>query len=297
MSIPLNSGCIISALLVLLSSTSVRGGLPMSSHYLELTQPEHAYLFGLIQADGHLYKDPKHPNKGKLQIELAARDLDILPKIQDILPVKSSLTSRVRTTNFATGKMSQTYTLTVCDMHFRQELEDLGVPSGKKSDKVDIPKVPFSEVDYFRGVIDGDGSLGLTSKGFPFLGFVTACDAMANSFITFIESKTGHRVDASRNARDNVYNILVLLENAVTLSNELYYPGCLAISRKKDKAIEMAKWVRPDTMPKIAFDRKRWTEEEDKVVLSSSIEEASENLGRTCKSVSVRKWRLTGKCV
>ena len=57
----------------------------MPSHYLELTRPEHAYLFGFIQADGHLYKNPKLPNKGKLQVELSGRDLDILLKLQGVV--------------------------------------------------------------------------------------------------------------------------------------------------------------------------------------------------------------------
>jgi len=52
----------------------------MTSNSLDLTIPEHAYMFGFIQADGHLYQTTR--NRGKLQIELKESDGCILEKSQ-----------------------------------------------------------------------------------------------------------------------------------------------------------------------------------------------------------------------
>lgn len=295
----LRNGLIISALLLALLVSTAFGDLFMPGHYLELTHPEHAYLFGFIQADGHLYRNPKSPNKGKLQVEVSARDKDALEKIQAVLSgmgINSSITCRSRVTNFTKGELSHTFTLTACDMHFRQELERLGIPTGKKSKGVSTPCVPFSEVDYFRGVIDGDGSLGVTKQGLPFLGLVTASESMANNYITFLEKVTGHHILAKRNKRDKVYNLLLLNEKAIKVIKVLYYDGCLALERKKEKAVEALKWERPADKPMIDFEKKRWAPEDDLFLLSVSVDEASEKLGRTRKSVASRKWRLTGKC-
>jgi hypothetical protein len=288
------NGYILSALAVLLVNTSLYGGIQMSSHYLELTRPDHAYLFGFIQADGHLYKDPKHPNKGKLKIELAARDLDILQKIQVLIRVKSSLTSRVRSTNFTAGSMVQTYSLSICDMRFRQELEALGVPVGKKSRKVGTPLEPYSEIDYLRGVIDGDGSLGITKKGVPFISLVTASESLKETYLSFVKRYTGHAKVSHRNKRDNIYNICVTNEKAKELVNILYYDGCLSLERKKGKAKEIREWSRPEDRPKANYIKKSWTREEDAVLMRLSNKEAAEELGRTRQSVNLRRWRLTG---
>lgn len=41
---------------------------------------------------------------------------------------------------------------------------DVGMTYGKKSDIITIPIISFSEIDYWRGMIDGDGSLGFTKE-------------------------------------------------------------------------------------------------------------------------------------
>lgn len=290
----LGNGLIVFACLISFVRNIVQEGTIMKSHYLELTRPEHAYLFGFIQADGHLSRDPRYPNKGKLQIELSARDFKLLGKLQEIIPVKTTITSRVRITNFSKGEAAQTYTLLAYDLKFRQELELLGVPRGKKSKDIAPPSLPFSEEDYYRGILDGDGSLGLTSKNYPFVSLVTASDHLKHGYLAFIKKVTGEDLQVVRNKRDGVYNIMVTREAAQTLTKVLYYKGSVSLERKKDKANVVLCWERPKDTPRIEFSRKKWTKEEDAVVLELPPEESSLKLNRTMKSVSIRKWRLTG---
>ena len=81
----------------------------------------------------------------------------------------SSIGTRIRDTNFKENHKS--YTLTICNMGFRNEINKLGVPYGRKSWVVSPSKSNFCERDYIRSLIDGDGSVGMTDKGFPFVSF------------------------------------------------------------------------------------------------------------------------------
>ncbi|MCU7822530.1 hypothetical protein [Kitasatospora sp. DSM 101779] len=38
----------------------------------DLENPDHAYMFGFLQADGHLYAGTR--NRGRISVELSARD-------------------------------------------------------------------------------------------------------------------------------------------------------------------------------------------------------------------------------
>jgi len=65
----------------------------------------------------------------------------------------------------------------------------------------------------------------------------------------------------------------------------------LSINRKYINAQEIKKWIRPSTMRKIE-SRKKWNKEQDKFILSNSIEESMKILNRTKESIEMRLWRL-----
>lgn len=92
-----------------------------------------------------------------------------------------------------------------------------------------------------------------------------------------------------------MYNIMVSNELAQNIIEILYYDGCLAIQRKKDLANAIMAWVRPSTFKKINFVRKRWDDEQDKFILSHSLEESMMKLKRTEKSIKMRLIRLNNK--
>lgn len=95
--------------------------------YINLKIPEHSYFFGFVQTDGSLNKLLKGRNKGRLFIELGKEDLHILKSFKRLFPsVYSAIRERNRDTNFK--KNHKSYTLTICNMEFRNELNKLGVP-------------------------------------------------------------------------------------------------------------------------------------------------------------------------
>lgn len=259
----------------------------------DLTVEQWSYIIGFLQGDGTLSGSPD--GKGKMSVELSERDRDILDLLEQVLPFEVHRGERTRDTNFKADARS--VVLYVCDMDSRKLLCERGLPYGQKSDVIAPPPGEYSRVDYIRGLVDADGSVGFTTKGLPFLSLTLSSDAVRDEFVSFISDITGLEKKSSRNARDGVYNIAVFKEDAQAVAATLYTEGCLSLARKHDAAREIQQWSRPAEMRK-QYRAKRWTAEDDEVVLNHSTSEAAELLGRTVKSVNVRRWRLNGgeKC-
>ncbi|MET8830852.1 hypothetical protein ABZX40_35435 [Streptomyces sp. NPDC004610] len=255
---------------------------------MDLTVPEYAYMFGFLQADGHLQRGPGQ--KGKLTAEVNARDIDLLRQFQKLTPYYSSVTERTRSTNFAECHRSATWSL--CSLEARTKINELGLPYGRKSEKVAPPRGEFSTRDYVRGVIDADGSLGHTKPGLPFIGLSTKSTAIGEFVTSYAFDLTGAHRTLRRNNRDGIYNILYVTENAQRLAADLYYPGCLSLQRKQAAADSLASWVRsPGTKPRPP--RIQWTADMDRVLLAApTIADAAATLGYSTSPCQNRRWKL-----
>ncbi|MDI1455437.1 LAGLIDADG family homing endonuclease [Streptomyces sp. ATE26] len=261
---------------------------PGAHGFMDLRTPEYAYMFGFLQADGHLSQGAGQ--KGSLSVELSVRDVGLLRMFQRLTPYYSSITERTRSTNYAATHTSATWT--VCSLEARTTLNALGLPYGRKSKTIAPPLGEFSHRDYLRGLIDADGSVGFTSKGLPFVSLTTASSAMASFLRDHSREVTGAERSLRRNTRDDIYNVLYTMEPAQRLAADLYRPGCLSLERKRKAAESLAAWKRPAGM-RAACTRRRWTEAEDRVLLSlDDAERAAEVLGRTIRGCGLRLWRL-----
>ncbi|KJY31413.1 hypothetical protein [Streptomyces katrae] len=260
--------------------------------FMDLTDPRYAYMFGFLQADGHLSQG--RGQKGHLTAEINARDIHILREFQQLTPYHSSITERVRSTNFA--EMHHSATWTVCSLEARTIVNGLGIPYGKKSLSIKPPRTGFSRPDYVRGIIDADGSLGWTAQGFPFLSLTSASTAIAAYLCHYGKKITGTERTISRNQRDGVYNVCYYKETAQQLAAHLYYDGCLALDHKKARATSIQAWVRPAGM-RVAPPRRRWTAQDDReLVRLDDPAAAAVVLERTEQSCAMRLWRIrTGR--
>lgn len=138
--------------------------------------------------------------------------------------------------------------------------------------------------------------MGCTSQGFPFVSLTTASTAIGAYLCFYAGKLTGAERTLKRNARDDIYNILYTKENAQELAADLYYKDCLSLRRKQTAADSLSAWIRPADM-KVAPDRRRWTAQEDRMLLQLNDDAAAaKELGRTEQSRYIRLWRLrTGK--
>ncbi|MFF2401459.1 LAGLIDADG family homing endonuclease [Streptomyces goshikiensis] len=259
-----------------------------AARFMDLQDPRYAYMFGFLQADGHLAQGVGR--KGRLTAEINIRGVHILREFQQLTPYYSSITERVRATNFAEHAHSATWTL--CALEARTLVNELGIPYGKKSRTIKPPRVDFSRPDYLRGIIDADGSLGWTAQGFPFLSLTSASTAIAAYLCHYAKKITGTERTIARNKRDGIYNVCYYKETAQQLAAHLYYPGCLALDYKRANADSIAGWVRPADM-RVAPPRRKWTPSEDhELLLLNNPAAAALALDRTPQSCAVRLWRL-----
>ena len=210
---------------------------------IELTDPNYSYLMGFLQADGSKYEDTR--NRGRISVELSLRDSDLIYKLADLIPCPSHISFRSRTTNFTNGKIHDSITLKINWLEFRNRMTELGLPTGVKSHLVAPPAVPFIVRDYMRGLIDGDGSVGLTSKGLPFISLITNSEFIKDFVVDQTEGFLGYRKISNRNQRDQVFNPMLNREDAVIFATWLYQEGDLALDRKMDAARLVKDWIRP----------------------------------------------------
>lgn len=261
---------------------------PRSTSFMDLEDPRYAYMFGFLQGDGHLAAGTG--KKGRLTVEINIRDIAILREFQQLTPYNSSITERIRSTNFSERHHSATWTL--CALEARSTINRLGIPYGRKSTGVRPPRVEFSRRDYLRGVIDADGSVGYTRQGLPFVSLTTASAAVGAYLCSYAKRVTGAGRQITRNTRDRIYNVLYTKEAAMELAGHLYYPGCLSLERKQNAADSLASWERPEGM-RVRAPSRRWKPWEDRVLLSRDDNASSAaELGRTEASCAVRLWRL-----
>lgn len=252
------------------------------------TQEGLEYFCGLVISDGHMRRNTR--NRGSVSLELKDTDVALLEKLRREITVNSTLRERTRQSNFSDSFTSKI--LSVFTKEFRDYLEDLGVPYGKKTD-VRVPLWARTNVNFWRGMVDGDGSIGMTGNGSPFVSFVTKSEDVATHYAFLIAKKTGRNVKIRRNKRDSIFNVCVYNEDAQKLVQWLGYSSDLSLTRKREKALEILTWKRPKGMRK-ASRHKLWTSEHDAYILSHSIQESVEKLGRTKQSISMRLWRIRG---
>ena len=254
---------------------------------LDLNNSKHAYFIGFAQADGSLYEETR--NRGVFKIELQYGDKHILKEFSKLLDCNFSIRDRIRDTNFK--EKYHSCILKVYDKHFRDEINKY-IPYGKKSNCINMPH-GIKRNDYFRGIIDGDGSIGFTSKKIPFVSLVTDSEFLAKEFINYIKDITGKEKTTSRNLRDNVFNICILKEDAQKLVKDMYYDGCLSLHRKYNKVENILKWKRPYDMKIVTS--KKWDKFQDEYILTHSIKDSMIKLNRSRSSISCRLARLKNK--
>ncbi|MFE0099399.1 hypothetical protein [Streptomyces sp. NPDC059009] len=260
---------------------------PSARPFMDLRVPEYAYMFGFLQADGHLSQQSR--DRGRLTVEINARDIEILHEFQRLTPYNSTISGRTRSTNFAESSITAVWSM--WSLEARTTINQLGLPYGRKSKKITPPRVEFSRRDYLRGLVDADGSIGYTGQQLPFISLTTASTAVGIYFCRYARMLMGAERLIKRNARDGIYNINYDKEQAARLAADLYYPGCLSLERKQTKADSLAAWVRPADMK--VSPKRRWRLWEDEILLGcDNPASAAETLGRTIQSCNLRLWRL-----
>ena len=253
---------------------------------IDVRNNNHSYFLGFAMMDGHFSE--KSRNRGSLSIELSSKDSELLHDFSRLFNINCFISNRLRDTNY---KLEiDTTTLKIYKLAFREELKEIGFSTNGKN--FFIPDGILMR-DFWRGVIDADGSLGFMKSGRPFVSLVAVEENTKVEYFKLIKHLTNKDKDINRNKRDNVYNIMLCDEDAQAMVNYLYYDNCLSINRKSSKANEIMLWERKTNKRKHSV--KKWDKEQDEFISNNSIEDSIIKLNRTEKSIKTRLWRLNKK--
>lgn len=255
----------------------------------DLAIPGYSYFIGFAQADGHLSRRKSRDNLGKFSLEINSEDSSILADINLLLGMPGKIHYRVRDTNFKKNYASST--LTICKKACILEINKY-IPFGAKTFIVKPPQVEYSKIDYIRGLIDADGSIGYTKKGIPFISFATKSEYLKITYLEYLKYLVGIDKVINRNTRDNIYNIVVFSTHAKKIITDLYYDNCISLKRKYNIAMSIKDW-QPNS-PRKYYGRCMWTKEEDSLLVanSSNLQEAAIILNRSLSSVKTHLWRI-----
>lgn len=189
-----------------------------------------SYIFGLLLTDGNLYLDSR--SRGKVSLEVNIIDEDIIDKLCTIIPNSKKL-YRKRTTNYKENVSCVRFYN--CRKEFRDKLIIQGFPIKNKTINADIPTCVYNENAFWRGVIDGDGSIGITANNEPFISLTTKSEFLKDSFLKFLYNNFNIEKHINRNKRDNVYNIMIKNDKAINIINEIYKDSSIHLDRKYNK--------------------------------------------------------------
>lgn len=206
-----------------------------------MTNRNLSYIYGLFITDGWIGKRNETPIS--INLEVSIKDKDIVEKLHKIIPY-SSVIYRKRNTNFKENAES------VIFGYYRQDLclqlIEMGFPFKDKTNLARPPIIPYDENCFWRGVIDGDGSLGIkNSSKTPFLSLATKSEDLKNSFCNFLHDINNRNYNPSRNKRDNIYNIGCNGASAKKVIEKLFYSieeGDIYLDRKYQKMKEVVEY-------------------------------------------------------
>ena len=214
--------------------------------YKNLTNEQLSYLYGLFITDGFLTIKKRDSGKiyYELGIELNEKDSDILNKILKLLP-EGHIYNRTRNTNFKENYTCNRFYYLKQD--FPIWLIEKGFPLENKTENAAPPNWDYDENAFWRGVIDGDGSLGIrkckTKIGTePYISLTTKSEKLKLAYHDYILKITGLNEKNKRNKRDNVYNIVLAKTRCWKICDELYKNDNIHLNRKYNKYLEILEW-------------------------------------------------------
>lgn len=197
------------------------------------------YILGLYITDGNIFfKSKKDGSRGSGSIDLSSIDIDILEKIRDMvcpnLPIKKVVNTNCSRLRISNTEIANWFVLNEC------------IPN--KTKIVKFPNIPPKYLkDFVRGLIDGDGSIGLYDRGpmvrfdsASFLLIETLCEVIKQWNISCKIIKTkwfkGELNGKPIESKTQMYRITLSGINAYKLLKIIYKDHRIGILRKEKLA-------------------------------------------------------------
>lgn len=197
--------------------------------------PKSAYWIGFISSDGHVRKNSA--GSGIISLSLKADDAEHLYKLREF--AKADYPIHIR------DHKSHNKIYKICEIKFTsnktfKDLKSYGIV-GNKHNRRGIKMLEFNK-DFWRGVIDADGSLGIDSRSSPWLqiaGPYPIVKQFRSFSLEYVESKAKI---IQNNKSKKSYKWQVRGSKLATKLIKLLYNNCsIYLDRKHKRAAEIIK--------------------------------------------------------
>ncbi len=232
--------------------------------------PESEYWLGFLITDGCLsISRNKSPI---LSLHLQHKDIGQIKSFRKFLGSNHPITDKTPDNKCKKSYHSGRYARVTfrCGWTIANNLIRHGVTSNKTFTAVAMGKLPKS-IHFWRGAIDGDGSIFITKKNknqneIPVISFCSSSREFAKQFIAFVRKQIPNFCGTlKQDQREDFHSFSVGLSgaNAIKLIRILYADG-FALERKKELAGAIIKradadplWCNRSSSPTIGWLRKR----------------------------------------
>lgn len=206
------------------------------NYFNSIDSSEKAYWLGFIYTDGYVTE-----KTNRFGIELNIRDYKHLQCFLDCIDSNMLIRTRERKNKFENQRTNilQSCSILINNKQLHDDLIKLGV-FPNKSLTISFPNVELLPkeyiFDFLRGVIDGDGSIGLynTSNGFkkPHISLISGSEIFIYQ-IQFLLKE--YKINLSVNHRENIYRLMTEKQDTVFSLLNLLYRNSTSNSRLERK--------------------------------------------------------------
>ena len=186
-----------------------------------------AYFYGLLLADGNLHK-------GTLQIGLHRQDRYILETLKQELNLSTVNVNDHDLLVRRTGNVSQVSSLRVMDLRIVESLRRLGF-SERKSGKEKLPEVFKFNSHFWRGMVDGDGTIGVQGQRVTvgLVGSKELCEGFLNFAKTF---SPNIKTKVRKVAGTVVYTVRITKKSTcIAILTAMYSGSTFHLTRKHER--------------------------------------------------------------
>jgi len=195
--------------------------------------PERNYWLGFLTADGCVLDNSHLSQNPQIQLTLADQ--------MHVVAFKEFTKSEAKICEPRKGHAS----LTIRSKELAELLYEYHIVP-RKSLKERAPDSLKMDSDYWRGVIDGDGCLGVNKRGFPRLELVGSKD-LCEGFLSFVKTLAPTKVSLTKDKRtEGLYRVQLCGLWVKRVVEALYSGAEVALDRKAeiDKSILAVKGKR-----------------------------------------------------
>lgn len=237
----------------------------------ELT-PDTAYWIGFLFADGSVSSCGQ---SGTVSVRVSERDRNHLVKLRTFLGSTHAI-GAAPAGNYGGYRSKPSARFSVRSARLSERLLALGRYEGPIDDTLIWSR------DFWRGVVDGDGSLGILASGYAYLGLVGS-RRLLEAFLLFLKSN-GLGARMTIRPDKTIFQIATAGYIAEKIVSFLYRDAAVALDRKAASAVKIA--VARDV--RLSAERARLDQIADWYQDGASLQQIGLRLG--VSNVTILRW-------